>query len=283
MFRTCVDCHKLDPEGNAQFGVPRPAFYGTDGRYADDGILQLAKVPQLRNAYDKVGMFGTAFPANSPLQPLFGSGFTFQADQVRGFGFANDGSVATIFDFHSAAFANFGPDAELVGGLVNPGGFVPYIPAGTYPEDPAELPPELSFLAGFNAPLFRDETGTREKRAVEAFLLAFDSNFKPVVGQQVTLRHDARQDTHARIDLLRAQATRAEPRPVCDLVVHGNFANESVGYLYNRRTQHFESSAGEPDLTDASLRERTAEPSQALTYTCAPPGSGRRMALRKSY
>src|SRR6185436_2761156 len=72
---------------------------------------------------------------------------SFLGDQVRGFGFNHDGTVPDLFRFTSAFDAN----------ALNPVG----IPVA----------PERAQI----------------KRNVEQFMLAFDSNLAPIVGQQVTL------------------------------------------------------------------------------------------------
>jgi hypothetical protein len=76
----CEGCHALDP---AQ------GFFGGDGQATFEGEPQHFKVPHLRNAYQKIGMFGLA-PA------------LHQGDQVRGSGFLHDGSIDTVFSFLSA-------------------------------------------------------------------------------------------------------------------------------------------------------------------------------------
>ncbi len=72
---TCQGCHRLDP---AQ------GFFGSGGEQSFEGEPQNAKVPHLRNAYAKIGMFSV--PGN----------------QVRGFGFLHDGAVDTLFNFLGA-------------------------------------------------------------------------------------------------------------------------------------------------------------------------------------
>jgi DNA-binding beta-propeller fold protein YncE len=72
----CVFCHRLP--------------LGTDGFSSFEGETQEFKIAHLRNAYQKVGMFAAA------------------GDQVRGFGFLHDGSVATVFNFLQASVFNFG-------------------------------------------------------------------------------------------------------------------------------------------------------------------------------
>ena len=93
---TCDGCHRLNP-GKGQFG--------TDGTQSVEGgsIEEDFKIPQLRNMYQKVGMFGsTGNPAN--LEPYMGP-------QIRGFGFAHDGAKATLRQFLSAAVFKFPSEA----------------------------------------------------------------------------------------------------------------------------------------------------------------------------
>src|SRR5262249_48971458 len=84
---TCVFCH-ADP-------------LGTDGFSSFEGEPQEFKIAHLRNLYQKVGMFG--FPSNVSGLPSTG----FQGDQLRGFGFLHDGSVATVFLFLNASVFQF--------------------------------------------------------------------------------------------------------------------------------------------------------------------------------
>lgn len=76
----------------------------TTGEVALAGLtpgVQEMKIPHLRNQYQKVGRFGIA--ANSIpsffLRPNQTLSPNIVGDQVRGFGFAHDGAVSTIFDF----------------------------------------------------------------------------------------------------------------------------------------------------------------------------------------
>jgi hypothetical protein len=73
---TCDFCHRLP--------------LGSDGLSSIEGEPQEFKIAHLRNAYQKIGMFGVP-------------GGPFLDEQVRGFGFLHDGSVDTIFTFVSAA------------------------------------------------------------------------------------------------------------------------------------------------------------------------------------
>jgi hypothetical protein len=71
----CVVCHAMPT--------------GAGGVSSFEGETQEFKIPHLRNAYAKVGMFLAA------------------GNQVRGFGFAHDGAVPTAFLFLSAPAFNF--------------------------------------------------------------------------------------------------------------------------------------------------------------------------------
>jgi hypothetical protein len=70
-------------------------LFGTSGLSSFDFIPQLFKVPQLRNLYQKVGMFG-----NPEASGALGGDHDFKGDQVRGFGFLHDGEIDTVFRFH---------------------------------------------------------------------------------------------------------------------------------------------------------------------------------------
>ena len=121
-------------------------------------------------------MFGMADTAPGPSLPtslsLSSGDNQFMGPQVRGFGFLHDGSVDTIYRFHSNELARQSP--------ANPGG----IPAGP--------------------------TGDRIRRQLERYLLAFDTHLAPVVGQQITLTAATQAVAGPRIDLFIARSERGE-------------------------------------------------------------------------
>jgi DNA-binding beta-propeller fold protein YncE len=94
----CNFCHVINPGAG---------FFGTDGDSSIEGEPQEFKIPHFRNLYQKVGMFGM------PAVPFFRTGDNGdKGNQVRGFGFLHDGSVDTLFRFHSANAFSFGaPEA----------------------------------------------------------------------------------------------------------------------------------------------------------------------------
>ncbi len=232
----CVTCHVTSSTANAEFGVAAPGFFGTDGRYSFEPEPQPFKIPHLRNMYTKVGMFGMA--ANPVFNPR---DFDWKGDQIRGFGFLHDGSHDTLFRFHDRAGFNkdaFGPGA-------NPGGFL---------EGPA---------------------GVVQRRQVEAYLFAFDSNQAPIVGQQITLASSNWGTAGPRIDLLKARADAGE----CDLIVQGKVLLQEAGYLYIGNGLFKPNRQQAAALPDLFLRLVTSSLGAELTYTCVPPGSGHRIAL----
>jgi DNA-binding beta-propeller fold protein YncE len=261
-FHNCNGCHVLDPQGNAAFDVAAPGFFGSDGSYSFEAESQFFKVPHLRNLYQKVGMFGmdATFNPNDTsglpgiLPPPYNDNRP-TGDQVRGFGFLHDGSVDTVFRFHgSALFARQAPRADSPGNL---GGFAVI----TDPNNPAQALEEV-------------EANITLRRQVEAFMMSFDSNLAPIVGQQVTLTAASGTDVGARIDLLERRAVAGE----CDLVVHGMVRDAPAGFLFLTTTGQFA-----PDrargriLSDARLRALGAD--GPLTFTAVPRGNGRRIGL----
>ena len=106
-------------------------------------------------------------------------------DQVRGFGFLHDGSIDTLFRFHGAEV--------FKQSRTNPGG----IPSGA--------------------------AGETIRNQLTAFLLAFDSNLAPIVGQQITLTSTNAAVAGPRINLLESRAAAGE----CDLVVK-DFSERSI-------------------------------------------------------
>ncbi len=230
--KNCNGCHVLDREGNAEFGVARPGFFGTDGGSSFEDETQTLKIPHLRNMYQKVGMFG-----NIDIDFYRPGDNDHMGDQIRGFGFIHDGSTDTLFRFHNAeAFEqDFG----------NPGG----IPNG--------------------------EEGVALRRAIEDFMMVFDSNLFPIVGQQITLRSDSGDAVMARLDLLKARADAGE----CDLVVKGIVDGLPWGARYTGDNQFQTDSADETPLDFAAVKALVQSEGQDLTFTAGPPGSGTRIGI----
>jgi DNA-binding beta-propeller fold protein YncE len=229
---TCEFCHRLDPDANAELGEPFPGFFGSDGRYVLGEQTQGMKIPHFRNLYQKVGMFGMA-----PVPGIFSGDNQHQGDQVRGFGFVNDGAHDTLFRFmRSLGFdtANGAQDGFDVG---------------------AE--------------------GDVQRRDIEQFMLAFDSNLAPIVGQQVTVTHENVAAASARVDLLLERADAGE----CDAVAKVVVLNEEFGFLYIGSDAFVSSRQGLGPLHKLVLLSLAQALHQDVTFTCVPPGSGERFGI----
>ncbi len=348
---TCHGCHTLDPEGNAEHGVYRPGFFGSDGGYTFENVSQVFKVPHLRNAYQKTGMFGMPPSIVTLPESLLGArsgGFfatehQFMGPQVRGFGFLHDGSTDTLHRFfggtpfvarppqtvnprdtgNATALSSVSPSparraacvaelrqappAALQGlspalGLCLASSPIPDVCFLT-PLSPA-CEQALVALAGplgdANFPLtFRTRVlpgclqlgstlegghpdgdcfpdGLRERAELESFVLAFDSNLKPMVGQQVTVGRRSRAKSAVFLHTLLGAAARghcdaaarAEDRGYLVTTPDGGSPESSV--LVDRRGK--KSRLGE-------LLERRAP----VTLTCYPPQPGRAEARRAAF
>ena len=168
---TCENCHRLDAS---------QGFFGGGTFSTFEGSSQIFKVPHLRNAYAKVGMFGFLAPG--------GGGAVNTGDQVRGFGYSHDGSIDTLFRFVSGAAFVFPSDVE--------------------------------------------------RRNMEAFMLQFDQDLAPIVGQQATLTSTNAAVVGPRIDLLIARASApfqslllGGATTECELVVKGAIGGRPRGWL----------------------------------------------------
>src|SRR5216684_3298712 len=230
----CNGCHEVDA-ADGEFGTSKNASF--------EGVIpQMFKIPHLRNMYAKVGMFG------DPKVDTFDapdSGNT--GDQIRGYGFTNDGSIDTMFRFFTAAV--FRPQVTSGFPLLNP-------------------------------------DGTR--RDVEQFMLAYDSDLAPIVGQQVTLTSTNSGAVGPRIDLLRQRAgtsftskTLGGTVMECDLVAKVVVSGRVKGFLFDPASNSFIPDDGTGNLSDGALRGLAATPGQEVTYTCVTPGSGTRVAFNQ--
>jgi YVTN family beta-propeller protein len=156
-----------------------------------------------------------------------------KGEQIRGFGFLHDGSTDTLFRFHNST--------AFVQRRNNPGGF---------PQTPA---------------------GQAQVRNMEQFMLAFDSNLAPIVGQQVTLSAATDAAASARVALLVQRAQLRE----CELVARVG----EQGFLFTGNGLFTPDVTGAPAVAAADLATRARQPGSAATYTCVPTGSGNRLAL----
>jgi hypothetical protein len=134
--------------------------------------------------YAKVGMFG------SPKVNFFRAPDTgFTGDQIRGFGFTNDGSVDTLFRFFTAAVFDPLPTSGFP--LINPDG---------------------------------------TQRDVVEFMLAYDSDLAPIVGQQVTLTNTNGAAANPRISLFIQRAATPGQEVTYTCVPPGSGSRIALGH-----------------------------------------------------
>jgi DNA-binding beta-propeller fold protein YncE len=116
-----------------------------------------------------------------------------------------------------------------------------------------------------------------QQRDLEAFLLAFDTGLRPAVGQQVSATPATVNSStvNDRIDLLIARADAGD----CDLVVKGTIDGLARGAQYVGGGQFQLDRNLDPLVSVAALRGLAGTAGQELTYTCVPPGSGRRIGI----
>ena len=260
-FFNCNGCHTLDPDGNAG-ATAHPGFFGTDGRLSFEFESQIFKVPHLRNMYTKVGMFGSSPDSLQPGTIILQQGPA--TEQIRGFGFQHDGSLGTLEHFFTGqVFLKVLTNVTLADGSV-----VPPNPFGIPFVDP-------NSLGAPGGPVLFEDGGFTLRHDIVAFMMAFDSNLAPVVGQQITYRAGS-ASAAARLDLLEARAAAGE----CELVAKatGWFGITTGFWLTGGQWRADVSWL--PRLADADLRALVGgAPYGGATFTCVPPGSGARIGI----
>jgi DNA-binding beta-propeller fold protein YncE len=118
-------------------------------------------------------------------------------------------------------------------------------------------------------------TNTEQNR-LQRFVFSFDSNLKPIVGQQVTLSSAVNTTgVNNRVSLLIARAAAGD----CDLVVKTVLAGEQRGGVRLPDGTFQLDREDDATLTDAELRASAILPGQEVTYTCVPRGSGQRIGV----
>lgn len=258
-FHNCNGCHVLDRGGNLGM-AKHPGFFGTDGRISFENETQIFKVPHLRNAYQKLGMYGSSLDGVHALASLIPA-LNPEVDAVRGFGFQHDGATATLEHFLTGAvFVQSTVSTTTPTGVTPPNPFgIPLFADPANPTDPSKgLSPE----------------GLALRRALASFLFAFDSNMRPIVGQQITLTEANAKTAAPRVALFEAQAATG----ACDLVVRGRVRGRDSGFVLFNGSYLADSTTKAP-LSGAALHALVGKATDALTFTCVPPGSGVRIGI----
>ena len=239
--KTCSGCHTLDPSGNP--GDASPGSFGSSGLSSFDFEPQIFKVPHLRNIYQKVGMFGV--PDALLFNPV-----------------TNPTAPALPSDLDGPTGAQIRGFGILHDGSIDT----------TFRFFNTLIFSSLRGLPdGFQPTL----QGVTEMRQLQAFVFAFDTNLAPIVGQQTTLASGNAAAAGPRVALLQARADAGE----CDLMAKTDLFHQETGFLYVGNGEFLSDRAGLPPIPSALLRSLASFPGHEVTYTCAPRGSGARLAI----
>ena len=135
-----------------------------------------------------------------------------------------------------------------------------------------------SLVAFLSGSAFRFANNQQRAQVVQ-FLLAFDSNLAPAVGQQVTLDTAATLQHMQRLSLLLARAQTAKPD--CDLVFQGVLAGISRSGVLGS-SGRFQTDRSRETLSVAQLVDSSKANGQEITFTCVPPGNGVRIGIDRN-
>lgn len=129
-------------------------------------------------------------------------------------------------------------------------------------------------LARFHGSPFFDFPGGQDQiKKMNEFMMVFDSDVKPVVGQQVSLSKRNKRRASSRIKLLINQARIANT----DLIVKAQVGRHARGWVY-QNGMFITDSADRSAITTDQLSMLTRK-GVVLTYTAVPLGSGIRLGI----
>ncbi len=129
------------------------------------------------------------------------------------------------------------------------------------------------FLRGAGFIFSSDE----ERVQVSQFMMAFDSDLAPAVGQQVTLDMRKTESHLDRLNLL-IDRTATSPRE-CDVVFHGVIDNQARSGVFSPTDNTFQSDRATETFLLNELQDLSDQSGQAITFTCVPPGNGVQMGI----
>jgi DNA-binding beta-propeller fold protein YncE len=227
-------------------------FFGTGRDASFENETQIVKIPHLRNMYQKVGMFGMPNVAFN----LSGDN-AHKGPQTRGFGFLHDGSTDTLFRFFTADVFSFNFAGSFLGNV------------------------------GFS----NGATGNTQRQNMEQFMLAFDTDLAPVVGQQVTRTSTNGANVDGRIDLLHNRSGVAFTSAILgagatenDVVVRAKVGGVVKGWVKDATTGgNYKPDDGTANVTLATLKGLASTAGQEVTFTAVPPGSGQRIGIDRDF
>jgi len=135
-------------------------------------------------------------------------------------------------------------------------------------------------LVFLNSAQFDFPGGNDQRMDMVNFLMAFDTELAPVVGQQVTMTNTNRLLARQRVTIFMERAAISGPElPECDLIVKGVADGEQRGWFRLNNGAFRSDRASEPLRGRNFLEQLSQTPGQEMTFTCTPPGSGVRMGI----
>jgi YVTN family beta-propeller protein len=112
------------------------------------------------------------------------------------------------------------------------------------------------------------------RRALQSYIMAFDTGTAPAVGRQLTVSDELREEERQLLNLLVSRAAAGD----CDLTARGWEGATLRGWLYRSGGFQGDRSAEAP-LGLEALLGRYRQGGEPVTFTCVPPGDGVRSAL----
>jgi YVTN family beta-propeller protein len=119
-----------------------------------------------------------------------------------------------------------------------------------------------------------EEENDKIRRSLQSYIMAFDTGMAPAVGRQLTVSGEFNEEAKQTVDLLMARAGAGD----CDLTVRAWEAKTLRGWLYENGAFWADRSQDAP-LGSDELVNRYRRRGEPITFTCVPPGDGRRNAL----
>jgi YVTN family beta-propeller protein len=129
-------------------------------------------------------------------------------------------------------------------------------------------------LDTFVFPGNNDEERNKIRRALQTYIIAFDTGMAPAVGRQVTVSGELDWQQQQTLELLMARAIAGD----CDLTARAWEGSRLRGWLYENKIFRADRH-GEAGLSNDALLKRHARGGEPITFTCVPPGDGLRSAL----
>jgi len=112
------------------------------------------------------------------------------------------------------------------------------------------------------------------RRQLHQFVMAFDSGMAPAVGRQLTFAGMPSPEDRKSLHFLELRSAAEE----CDLVARVWEGKTQRGWLYRNYAYHSDRSGSAP-LDTEEFVDRYRSSGEPITFTCVPPGDGRRSAL----